>query len=62
MAKNEIEKTIKGKYAGVCTECNLVRGDWEIQGMPCGRCGHKFETPAVALTLDGEVKQDEQDV
>jgi hypothetical protein len=56
MARNEPVSTIKGKYAGKCTECNLDRGDWESKGTPCGRCGHTFETEAVPLTLDGEVK------
>lgn len=62
MAKNEPVHTIKGAYAGKCPECNLMRGDWEIKGMNCGRCGHKFETEAVPLTLDGEVKVIEETV
>jgi len=62
MAKNEIIDTIKGHYAGTCPDCSLVRGDWESKGSSCGRCGHKFETEAVALTLDGEVRVFEETV
>ena len=62
MAENKISKTIKGVYAGTCPDCNLMRGDWENKGTPCGRCGHKFATVAVAMTLDGTVKElDEKD-
>jgi len=57
MAKDEITKTIKGKYAGHCPDCNLLRGSWEIKGTNCGRCGHKFETKAVPLNIDGSVKE-----
>ena len=56
MAENQISKTIKGVYAGTCPDCKLVRGDWEEKGSECGRCGHIYETKAVARTLDGEVK------
>jgi len=62
MAKNQIIKTVKGKYAGECPACNLVRGDWEINGTACGRCGTTLQTEAVPLTLDGEIKEETDEV
>lgn len=61
MATNYIINTTKGKYAGTCPDCNLMRGDWEIKGTACGRCGHIFETEALQRTLDGEIKEVEDD-
>jgi len=62
MAKNQIIKTVKGKYAGVCPECGLLRGDWEIKGTSCGRCGTTFQTESLPMTLDGEIKEVEDEL
>lgn len=57
MTDYQIIRSVKlGKYAGVCPNCNLMRGTEEVKGVSCGRCGHTFETEAVALTLDGKPK------
>ena len=45
--------TIKGKIGGRCDECNLLRGNWELKGMGCGRCGSIFKDDPVIQTVDG---------
>lgn len=47
MVKNEPVNTIKGKVGGECPSCKIVRGDWEIKGTCCGRCGHKYDTDPI---------------
>ena len=45
--------TIKGKIGGRCNGCDLLRGDWELKGSECGRCGEIFKDDPVIQTVDG---------
>jgi rubredoxin len=42
MSERILISSINGKCAGECPQCNLPRGDWELKGSECKRCGYVF--------------------
>ena len=54
MAYTKLFKTIKGKVGGNCPSCELVRGDWELEGTDCGRCGHTYDDAPIVAEIDSE--------